>query len=101
MGPADGAGTIRSGTTIERRHQQNAPLTSIHTKRRNTERGPPNCVRLPVIAQLLNFAFKVFRVTSFEELLKRLLKIVFWLLLLIPLVLLPLYFLFFSALVLR
>ncbi|MBI3116299.1 MAG: hypothetical protein HYZ12_03060 [Thaumarchaeota archaeon] len=54
-----------------------------------------------MIAQLLNFAFKVFRVTSFEELVKRLLKFVFWLLLLIPLVLLPLYFLFFSALVLH
>ncbi len=58
-------------------------------------------MRLPVISQLLSFAFKLFRVTSFEELVKRLLKIVFWLLLLVPLVLLPVYFLLFSALLLR
>ncbi len=58
-------------------------------------------MRLHVIAPLLNFALKLFRVRSFEELVKHLLKIVFWLLLLVPLVLLPVYFLLFSALLLR
>ena len=97
MGIADDASRIRSETTIERLQQRVAPLLSIRTKRRNTEPRPPNCVRLPLIAQILNFAFKIFRVTSFEGLVKRLLKIVFWILLLIPLVLLPLYYLLFSA----
>jgi len=55
-------------------------------------------VQLSLITQLLNFTLKLFRVPTFEELIKRLLKIIFWVLLLIPLVLLPLYFLVFSAL---
>jgi hypothetical protein len=42
--------------------------------------------------------FKVFRVSNVEDLIKRLLKLVFTLVLLIPLFLLPLYFFFFTLL---
>ena len=42
--------------------------------------------------------FKLFKVANLEELIKRLLKLVFSLLLLIPLILLPLYFFFFTLL---
>jgi uncharacterized BrkB/YihY/UPF0761 family membrane protein len=48
----------------------------------------------PVIKPLL----KIFKVSNLEDLIKRLLKLVFTLLLLVPLILLPLYFFFFTLL---
>ncbi len=48
----------------------------------------------PVLRPLL----RLFKVTTLEDLIKRLLKGVFTLLLLIPLILLPLYFFFFTLL---
>jgi len=49
---------------------------------------------MPVLKPL----YKVFKVNTLEDLLKRLLKLVFTVVLLIPLVLLPLYFFFFTLL---
>ena len=50
------------------------------------------------LSPVLRPLFKVFRVSNVEDLLKRLLKLVFTLVLLIPLFLLPLYFFFFTML---
>jgi len=50
------------------------------------------------LSPVLRPLFKVFRVSNVEDLLKRLLKLVFTLVLLIPLFLLPLYFFFFTLL---
>ena len=50
------------------------------------------------LSPLLKPLFKVFKVSNTEGLVKRLLKLVFSLVLLIPLVLLPLYFFFFTLL---
>ena len=47
---------------------------------------------------ILKPIFKLFRVSNFEELVRRLLKIVFTILLLTPLILLPLYFFFYTLL---
>ena len=48
----------------------------------------------PVLKPLL----KAFKVSNIEDLIKRLLKLAFTLVLLIPLILLPLYFFFFTLL---
>jgi hypothetical protein len=50
------------------------------------------------LAPVLKPLFKVFKVSNTEDLIKRLLKLVFTLVLLIPLFLLPLYFFFFTLL---
>jgi hypothetical protein len=50
------------------------------------------------LSPVLKPLFKVFRVSNVEDLIKRLLKLVFTLVLLIPLFLLPLYFFFFTLL---
>jgi len=50
------------------------------------------------LSPVLRPLFKVFGVSNVEDLLKRLLKLVFTLVLLIPLFLLPLYFFFFTLL---
>lgn len=50
------------------------------------------------LSPVLRPLFKVFRVSNLEDLIKRLLKLVFTLVLLIPLFLLPLYFFFFTLL---
>ena len=50
------------------------------------------------LSPVLKPLFKVFRVSNVEDLIKRLLKLVFTLVLLIPLFLLPLYFFFFTML---
>jgi hypothetical protein len=50
------------------------------------------------LSPILKPLFKVFRVSNLEDLIKRLLKIVFTLVLLIPLFLLPIYFFFFTLL---
>ncbi len=42
--------------------------------------------------------FRLFKVNNLEDLLKRLLKVVFALVLLIPLILLPIYFFFYTLL---
>jgi len=50
------------------------------------------------LSPVLRPLFKVFKVSNVEDLIKRLLKLVFTLVLLIPLFLLPLYFFFFTML---
>lgn len=50
------------------------------------------------LSPVLRPLFKVFKVSNVEDLIKRLLKLVFTLVLLIPLFLLPLYFFFFTLL---
>jgi hypothetical protein len=50
------------------------------------------------LSPVLKPIFKVFKVSNLEDLIKRLLKLVFTLVLLIPLFLLPTYFFFFSLL---
>jgi len=50
------------------------------------------------LSPVLKPLFKILKVSNFEDLLKRLLKVVFTLVLLIPLILLPLYFFFFTLL---
>ena len=42
--------------------------------------------------------FRIFKVSNLEDLIKKLLKLVFTLIILIPLILLPLYFFFFTLL---
>lgn len=49
-------------------------------------------------SQVLKPLFKIFKVSNTEDLLKRLVKLVFTVVLLIPLFLLPLYFFFFTLL---
>lgn len=48
------------------------------------------------LSPLLKPLFRVFKVSSSEDLVKRVLKLLFTLVLLIPLILLPLYFFFFT-----
>ena len=50
------------------------------------------------LSPVLRPLFKIFRVSNMEDLLKRLLKLAFTLVLLIPLFLLPMYFFFFTLL---
>jgi hypothetical protein len=50
------------------------------------------------LSPVLKPIFKIFKVSNLEDLIKRLLKLVFTLVLLIPLFLLPLYFFFFTML---
>jgi uncharacterized BrkB/YihY/UPF0761 family membrane protein len=50
------------------------------------------------LSPVLKPLFRIFRVSNSEDLIKRLLKLVFTLVLLIPLFLLPLYFFFFTLL---
>jgi hypothetical protein len=50
------------------------------------------------LSPVLRPLFKIFRVSNLEDLIKRLLKLAFTLVLLIPLFLLPLYFFFFTLL---
>lgn len=50
------------------------------------------------LSPVLKPLFKLFKVSNFEDLLKRLLKLLFTVVLLIPLFLLPLYFFFFTLL---
>ena len=50
------------------------------------------------LSPVLRPLFKVFKVSNVEDLIKRLLKLAFTLVLLIPLFLLPLYFFFFTML---
>jgi len=50
------------------------------------------------LSPVLKPLFKIFKVSNLEDLIKRLLKVVFTLVLLIPLFLLPLYFFFFTLL---
>jgi flagellar biosynthesis protein FlhB len=50
------------------------------------------------LSPILKPIYRVFKVSSLEELLKRLLKLAFTLVLLIPLFLLPLYFFFYTLL---
>jgi len=49
-------------------------------------------------SSVLNPLYKLFRVSTLEDLIRRLLKLVFSVVLLIPLILLPLYFFFFTLL---
>jgi uncharacterized BrkB/YihY/UPF0761 family membrane protein len=55
-------------------------------------------MRAQKLSPVLKPLFRVFKVSNSEELIKKLLKLVFTLILLIPLVLLPLYFFFFTLL---
>ena len=50
------------------------------------------------LSPVLRPLYKVFKVSSLEDLLKRLLKLAFTLVLLVPLFLLPMYFFFFTLL---
>jgi len=50
------------------------------------------------LSPVLKPLFKLFKVSNLEDLLKTLLKLVFTLVLLIPLILLPVYFFFFTLL---
>jgi len=50
------------------------------------------------LSPVLKPLFKIFKVNNLEDFLKKLLKVVFTLVLLIPLILLPLYFFFFTLL---
>lgn len=50
------------------------------------------------LSPVLRPLFKMFKVSNLEDLLKTLLKLVFTLVLLIPLILLPVYFFFFTLL---
>jgi flagellar biosynthesis protein FlhB len=50
------------------------------------------------LSPVLKPLFRIFKVSNLEDLIKRLLKLVFTLVLLIPLILLPLYFFFFTLL---
>jgi len=50
------------------------------------------------LSPVLRPLFKIFKVSNVEDLIKRLLKLVFTLVLLVPLFLLPLYFFFFTML---
>jgi len=50
------------------------------------------------LSPVLRPLFKIFKVSNVEDLLKRLLKIAFTLVLLVPLFLLPMYFFFFTLL---
>jgi hypothetical protein len=50
------------------------------------------------LSPVLKPLFKVFKVSNLEDLIKTLLKLVFTLVLLVPLFLLPLYFFFFTLL---
>ena len=50
------------------------------------------------LSPVLKPLYRLFKVATFEDLLKRLLKLVFTVVLLIPLVLLPIYFFFFTLL---
>lgn len=50
------------------------------------------------LSPVLKPLYKVFKVTNVEDLIKRLLKLAFTLVLIIPLFLLPLYFFFFTLL---
>jgi uncharacterized BrkB/YihY/UPF0761 family membrane protein len=50
------------------------------------------------LSPVLKPLFRIFKVSNAEDLIKRLLKLVFTLVLLIPLFLLPLYFFFFTLL---
>jgi hypothetical protein len=50
------------------------------------------------LSPVLKPLFKVFKVSNLEDLIKRLLKLAFTVLLLIPMMLLPLYFFFFTLL---
>jgi hypothetical protein len=50
------------------------------------------------LSPVLKPLYKLFRVTNLEDLIKRLLKLAFTVVLLIPLFLLPLYFFFFTLL---
>ena len=50
------------------------------------------------LSPVLKPLFKLFRVSNLEDLIKRLLKLAFTVVLLIPLFLLPLYFFFFTML---
>jgi flagellar biosynthesis protein FlhB len=55
-------------------------------------------IRAQKLSPVLKPLFRIFKVSNLEELIKRLLKLVFTFVLLIPLVLLPLYFFFFTLL---
>jgi flagellar biosynthesis protein FlhB len=50
------------------------------------------------LSPVLKPLFKIFKVSNLEDLLKTLLKLAFTLVLLIPLILLPVYFFFFTLL---
>ena len=50
------------------------------------------------LSPVLKPLFKIFKVTNLEDFLKRLLKVVLTVVLLVPLILLPLYFFFFTLL---
>ena len=50
------------------------------------------------LAPVLKPLYKAFKVSTLEDLLKKVLKLVFTFVLLIPLILLPLYFFFFTLL---
>jgi flagellar biosynthesis protein FlhB len=50
------------------------------------------------LSPVLKPLYKVFKVSNVEDLLKKVLKLVFTFVLLIPLILLPLYFFFFTLL---
>ncbi len=47
---------------------------------------------------ILRPLFRIFKVSNFEDLVKRLLKLIFTIIVIIPLILLPLYFFFFTLL---
>jgi len=66
---------------------------------RNRRVGKSRAVMLEQkLSPVLKPLFKIFKVSNLEDLLKRLLKLVFTLVLLIPLILLPVYFFFFTLL---
>jgi hypothetical protein len=50
------------------------------------------------LGPVLKPLFKIFKVSNLEDLIKKLLKLAFWVVLLVPLILLPLYYFFFTLL---
>jgi hypothetical protein len=73
----------------------------MRTAEQDRNRPPGNSCPMMLeqkFSPVLKPLFKVFKVSNLEDLIKRLLKLVFSLMVLIPLILLPLYFFFFTLL---
>jgi len=74
-------------------------LRQSRRQNRNRPAGKSSAAMLEQrLSPVLRPLFKIFRVSNMEDLLKRLLKLAFTLVLLIPLFLLPMYFFFFTLL---
>ena len=74
------------------------PSRRAEQNRNSPERNCRPVMLEQKLSPVLKPLFKIFKVSNLEDLLKRLLKLVFTLVLLIPLILLPLYFFFFTLL---